>query len=98
MKALLFRNYRPLLLVAAIFLLASIALACGSAAEPTPEDSQSHPAAGVSDREGTAASGSATAASAAPQFTLPSAGGDTFALASFAGDKNVVLVFYRGFW
>jgi peroxiredoxin len=31
-------------------------------------------------------------------FTLPSASGDEVSLESFAGDKNVVLVFYRGFW
>jgi peroxiredoxin len=31
-------------------------------------------------------------------FTLPSAAGQNVSLASFAGDKNVVLVFYRGFW
>ena len=34
----------------------------------------------------------------APMFTLPSASGDEVSLESFAGDKNVVLVFYRGFW
>ncbi len=34
----------------------------------------------------------------APKFELPSGTGGTVSLASFAGDKNVVLVFYRGFW
>ena len=34
----------------------------------------------------------------APMFTLPNAAGQNVSLASFAGDKNVVLVFYRGFW
>ena len=34
----------------------------------------------------------------APKFTLPSAAGESVSLESFAGDKNVVLVFYRGFW
>ena len=34
----------------------------------------------------------------APKFELPSGTGETVSLASFAGDKNVVLVFYRGFW
>ena len=34
----------------------------------------------------------------APKFTLPSATGESISLASFAGDNNVVLVFYRGFW
>ena len=95
MKALFFANRKLLISVATAFLLASVALACGSAAEPVAEESQPHPTEG----EGTAASDSAvTVASTAPLFTLPSATGDTFDLASFAGDKNVVLVFYRGFW
>ena len=34
----------------------------------------------------------------APGFTLPSADGMDVALESFRGDKQVVLVFYRGFW
>lgn len=34
----------------------------------------------------------------APGFTLPSAAGVDIALESFRGDKQVVLVFYRGFW
>jgi cytochrome oxidase Cu insertion factor (SCO1/SenC/PrrC family) len=32
-----------------------------------------------------------------PAFELPSAGGGTVSLASLEG-KNVVLVFYRGYW
>ena len=31
-------------------------------------------------------------------FELPSASGDTVSLNSYVGEKNVVLVFYRGFW
>ncbi len=34
----------------------------------------------------------------APLFTLESYDGDPVELASFRGQKNVVLVFYRGFW
>ena len=34
----------------------------------------------------------------APTFTLPSSSGVDVALESFRGDKQVVLVFYRGFW
>ena len=34
----------------------------------------------------------------APVFTLPSAEGADVALESFRGDKQIVLVFYRGFW
>lgn len=38
------------------------------------------------------------AAKVAPAFELPNAAGETISLASYAGEKNVVLVFYRGFW
>ncbi len=31
-------------------------------------------------------------------FTLPSAPDGDVSLASYAGERNVVLVFYRGFW
>ena len=34
----------------------------------------------------------------APDFTLPQYGGENVTLSQFRGDKNVVLVFYRGFW
>ena len=99
MKTRVLGNYGLPLSVAATLLLAAVLVACGSSAEPVAEEGQSHPAAHVQEGEGSAASDSAiTTASVAPQFTLPSAGGDTFALASFVGDKNVVLVFYRGFW
>lgn len=36
--------------------------------------------------------------SRAPDFTLTKMGGGTTTLSSFRGKKNVVLVFYRGFW
>lgn len=34
----------------------------------------------------------------APDFSLETISGDTLTLSSFQGDKNVVLVFYRGHW
>lgn len=34
----------------------------------------------------------------APDFSLESFSGDTVALSDFRGEKNVVLVFYRGHW
>ena len=34
----------------------------------------------------------------APDFTLPQYGGENVTLSQFRGSKNVVLVFYRGFW
>ena len=85
--------------LAATLLVTVMIAACGTAAEPMAEESELHPTAHVQENEGAVKSGAAVpAASVAPQFTLPSAGGDTFDLASFAGDRNVVLVFYRGFW
>ena len=80
--------------------------ACGSSEEPATE---APAAAAESTNESTAAtpSGESETSAAvesepqgdiAPMFTLPSASGDEVSLESFAGDKNVVLVFYRGFW
>ena len=37
-------------------------------------------------------------AETAYQFTLPTVSDDDVSLASYAGERNVVLVFYRGFW
>jgi hypothetical protein len=34
----------------------------------------------------------------APEFVLPSTGGDNVALKDYAGKSNLVLVFYRGHW
>jgi peroxiredoxin len=34
----------------------------------------------------------------APQFHLPSANGSTISLKEYMGKRNVVLVFYRGYW
>ncbi|HUF68191.1 MAG TPA: peroxiredoxin family protein [Longimicrobiales bacterium] len=36
--------------------------------------------------------------STAPDFTLAKFGGGTVTLSQFRGEKNVVLVFYRGYW
>ncbi len=37
-------------------------------------------------------------AETAYRFTLPSASDVDVSLGSYAGERNVVLVFYRGFW
>ena len=34
----------------------------------------------------------------APDFTLESKDGESVSLSSFRGKKNVVMVFYRGYW
>ena len=93
--------------IAALSLAVLALAACGSTAEPTDEATATtaapttEPATATSD----GGSGSASAASPeaqrdiAPKFTLPNArDGMEVSLGSFAGDKNVVLVFYRGFW
>ena len=99
MKAIVFRKCGFIVPLAVTFLVTVMIAACGTAAEPVAEDSQPPSAAHVQEGEGSAAPGAAiSVASVAPQFMLPSARGDAFDLASFAGDKNVVLVFYRGFW
>ena len=36
--------------------------------------------------------------SVAPDFSLRSLAGETVTLSDFRGEKNVVLVFYRGHW
>ena len=81
--------------------LAIVALAaCGSAAAPPT----SAPAAGegeqgaIVDEHMTGTEDSVPAAMMAPTFELSNAAGETISLASYAGEKNVVLVFYRGFW
>jgi cytochrome oxidase Cu insertion factor (SCO1/SenC/PrrC family) len=39
-----------------------------------------------------------TAGAAAPDFTLQALSGDVLTLSDFRGERNVVLVFYRGHW
>ena len=34
----------------------------------------------------------------APDFSLPTLDGDTITLSEFRGSKDVILVFYRGYW
>jgi peroxiredoxin len=38
------------------------------------------------------------AGAVAPDFALRTLSGDTLTLSRFRGEKNVVLVFYRGHW
>ena len=91
--------------VIAALSLALLALAaCGSSAESTDKaPAANEPAtAPASTLEGASASAGAPEpepqGDVAPKFTLPSATGGPVSLDSFAGNKNVVLVFYRGFW
>ena len=82
--------------VVALALVLTVLAACGSAAEPptaAPEPTQAQATAAPA-----AEGDSAPAGRLAPTFELPNAAGESISLASYAGDRNVVLVFYRGFW
>ena len=92
--------------VVAALLMAVLALAaCGAPAEPTEaepsptaEPATAVPATPAGNSSSTATEYPQPQGKIAPGFTLPSAAGESVSLASFAGDRNVVLVFYRGFW
>jgi len=66
----------------------------------TPALAQQRPALGPTDGREMAATDIDRVAigQRAPDFTLARMGGGTTTLSSFRGRKNVVLVFYRGFW
>lgn len=105
MKARVFGKCGFLLTLAAAFLLTAVIAACGSSAEPTAEapeattESATAPPTTAGGDPGSASSGEVEPqGDVAPKFTLPSATGDSVSLSTFAGDRNVVLVFYRGFW
>ncbi len=73
----------PTLVLAALLVGPAAALA---ASEKMPEASAGDPA------------GAVRVGEPAPDFTLQSSGGDTYTLADRQGDRNVVLVFFRGTW
>ena len=98
------RWMKYILFAAAIMTVLAIA-ACGSSAEPGDEEPAATEDTSASQSTESADTETASDASAAepegdvaPKFELPSGLGGTVSLASFAGDKNVVVVFYRGFW
>ena len=62
-----------------------------SATSPTPASNETPDLASGPDMQAGAEVGDM-----APVFTLPSASGAEVSLESYRGDKNVVLVFYRG--
>lgn len=88
--------------VAALFAALLTLAACGAADEPAatvaPAATEAPAVAAAGEDTSDAAEAPAPPAKLAADFELPSATGETVSLASFAGDKNVVLVFYRGFW
>ena len=86
--------------IAALSLAVLALAACGSPAEPTEVElaPTAEPATPAGNSSSNATEDPQPQGKIAPKFTLPSAAGDSVSLDSFAGDKNVVLVFYRGFW
>ncbi len=77
--------------VGAALFLATLALtACGPTVQPTTAPAETEPPAAATD--------TVPSAKLAPAFQLPNAAGEMVSLASYADSKNVVLVFYRGFW
>ena len=86
--------------VALAALLLTVMAGCGSSAEPTAGAPAATAEPAAKEASGTTSDSAAAEPEGdiAPKFQLPSGTGETVSLASFAGDKNVVLVFYRGFW
>ncbi len=93
--------------VAALSLAVLALAACGSSAEPATEApaGTAEPAAtegdqaAIFDEHLTGAEEPEPQGNVAPMFTLPDARNSMdVVLESYRGDKNVVLVFYRGFW
>ena len=83
-------------IIAALCMAVLALAACGTSSEPTAGGAEATIAPTAT--EVAATSVPAPSAMLAPAFELPNAKGDTVSLASYAGNKNVVLVFYRGFW
>ena len=104
MKTGLLTNCRILLSVAAMLAVIASLAACGSADEPIAEEAPAaEPATAPASTPASPSSSVDTPepepqGDVAPMFTLPAAAGESVSLGSFAGDRNVVLVFYRGFW
>lgn len=81
--------------VAAMSLAVLTLAACGGAAQPaTDAPEPTAPQAMAT----TAADTAPAQLRAAPKFELPDTSGETVSLDSYMGNRNVVVVFYRGFW
>ena len=102
----LFGSFSRLATAAMLGLAIAALAACGGAAAPptaAPEPTSASTVgegeqAAIVDEHMTGTEAPAPSVMMAPTFELPNAAGETVTLASYAGDKNVVLVFYRGFW
>ena len=94
-----------IVIAAALFSALLAISACGSADEPvatvapaSPDATEAPTPATASDVASDTTVPPAGSAKPAPSFELPNAKGETVSLSSYAGNTNVVLVFYRGFW
>lgn len=83
------------LLPLALLLLSLVMAACAGAS--TADDSSHDPLPGEVKVAEAVVTETIPAETAYP-FTLPSGTGGDVSLASFAGERNLVLIFYRGFW
>ena len=82
--------------LAAALAIATLA-ACGGAAQPATDAPQPTASQATAAPAATADTPPALLR-AAPAFQLPDTSGETVSLDSYIGNKNVVVVFYRGFW
>ena len=89
---MLMSTKRKLLLLTAMPLLL-VTVACAGAFAPTEISSDQ-----LLDPSPNPSLGGTLPAETAYRFTLPSVPGGSVSLASYAGEQNIVLVFYRGFW
>ena len=96
----LFGNFGRHGLALALALSVAALAACGDASAGSTPDAPPQITATPAAASGVApaAAQRTPAANAAPGFRLSNAAGETVTLDSYAGRKNVVLVFYRGFW
>ena len=72
-------------------------IACGGAAQPATDAPQPTASQATTAPAATANTPPAQLR-AAPKFELPDTSGEAVSLDSYIGNKNVVVVFYRGFW
>ena len=95
----LFRRALGRLSIAVALSLAVLTLAaCGRAAQPATDAPQPTAPQATVAPAATATDTAPAQLRPAPKFELPDTSGETVSLESYMGNRNVVVVFYRGFW